>query len=365
MPRSGRILITGAAGYIGRSLARRLVAVGDQDLLLWLHAGDSADARRQVEALRAKLGAAARRVEFAAGDLAEEDPFGSIDPGSIETIVHAAAVTRFNVERQTAATVNLAGTERLLAFASRCPRLESVNLLSSIYAAGLAQGRIAEAPLVRPRGFANHYEWSKWAAEEALLKRHGQLPWRILRLATALADDDWGRVGQINAVHNTLRLLFRGLLGLVPGDAGTPVYFMTANFAVESILAVLARAPIREVYHLCHRAAESLTLGDFAEVAHERFLRDPGFRERGLLPPLLCDEAAFGLLDEGIESFAGRLMAEVTGSIRPFAAQLFRAKAFDNGRLMSLLPDRPAPDARGLVAATCDFLIQNNWRPCP
>ena len=93
-------------------------------------------------------------------------------------------------------------------------------------------------------------------------------------MATAIADDEAGRVSHHNAFHNTLKLLFYGLLSVVPGEQDTPLYFVTAEFAAASISELVRSGDLGAIYHVCHSAAESLTLGQLVDLAFERFERE-------------------------------------------------------------------------------------------
>lgn len=91
-------------------------------------------------------------------------------------MIHSAAVTRFNVDEDTARKVNTEGTEKILRFTNRCSSLEAFGLLSTVYASGLKAGAIEETPLDGSAGFANHYESSKWSSERARLTQYDHLP---------------------------------------------------------------------------------------------------------------------------------------------------------------------------------------------
>jgi len=353
----GWVLVTGGDGYLGRRLARALLEEGRQ-VLLWVHARDAAglEARR---AAAAELGGYGTRLAWAGGDLRDEDPFSQLEPAQVRAIVHGAAVVRFNVDAETADRVNVGGTAKLIAFAQRCPRLEFCGLLSTLYASGLAEGVVAEALLPRP-AFANHYERSKWEAEQ-LLARHPDLPWRILRVATALADDAGGRVGQHNAVHHTLQLLYYGLVSTLPGRPETPLYFVTGDFAASATHRLLGASEPRQVYHLAHRREQALTLGRFLELAWEAFEADASFRRRRLLRPLWMDETAFGLLSGAITSFSAGVVSQAVASMAPFAPQLFREKQIGNDRLVRALGEDPAHDSTALARATLAHLVRTRW----
>lgn len=332
------VLITGAGGYLGRLLVRRYREAGEEVL----------------------------EHGRAAGDLAGPDPFASVDQRQrdrITTVVHAAAITRFDVDRDTARSVNVEGTARVLALARTCPRLESLGVVSTVYSTGLRAGRIPERLYGDEDGFANDYEWSKWQAEQVVAGEAGEgLPWRILRVATVIADDDSGAVSQHNAFHETLKLWFHGLLPLVPGDGATPLYLVTGSFAADAVVAVMGDLGASGVYHVAHGADDSLTLGEVVDVVSEAFEAVEAFRRRRVLRPLLGDEETFDLLARGVSTFGGGLVRGALQSVVPFARQLFVAKLVDNERLRAVLGPHYEPgDAAELVRRTCRFLVDTGW----
>jgi nucleoside-diphosphate-sugar epimerase len=353
---SDRVLITGAAGYLGQALAARLLDTSDASVVLWLH-GDHASPP-PVPAPLARYG---KRVQVAAGELGEPDAFVGVDPSELTHIVHAAAVTRFNVESDLADRVNLGGARQVYELASRCPKLDHLVQVSTLYAAGLRDGEVAEAPLDRAPRFANHYERSKWEAEQLLLEQYPQLPATIARVATVIVDELGGPVGQKNAVHNTLRLLFHGLLSLVPGEVATPVYFVTGQLVVDALAALVVGTQRPRIVHISHSADESATLGELVDVAFDVFAEDAGFRARRLLKPLFVDAESFELLVSGIDGFGGDAVRQALASVAPFARQLFSTKQVKNDQLRALIPDYVAPPPAELVRRTVATLVETRW----
>ena len=355
------ILVTGADGYLGRLLVRRLLRSTEAELILAVRARDEAELATKQAGMAATLAGCEGRVRWAAADLRAENPFAGVDATAVKAILHSAAVTRFNVDAETAQRVNVDGARRVLSFARRCKHLERVAMLGTLYASGLRAGPIEETPFDDDAGFANAYERSKWGAEQLLLHEFAELPWRLCRVATVVADDENGHVTQLNAVHNTLKLLFHGLLSLVPGRCSVPVYFVTGEFVVEAVLAALAAPGDAGIFHVCHTRGESLTLGELIDVAFAVFEGQDSFRARRILRPLFADAGSFDLLAGAVRSFGGGIVNQAVSSVAPFAPQLFVAKDADNRRLRAAMPAYAAPDPKRLVERTCAHLVRTRW----
>ena len=180
-------------------------------------------------------------------------------------------------------------------------------------------------------------------------------------MATVIADDESGSVTQYNAFHNTLKLFYYALLSLLPGKPETPLYFVTGRFATDSIFELANRDSSRIIYHVAHRAEESVTLGQLIEIAFETFNRDPGFESRRILKPLFCDAGSFDLLADGINSFGGSVVNQALSSVSPFGRQLFIRKEIQNANLVAGLESYRSPDARRLIENTCGYLARTKW----
>ncbi|HJQ69205.1 MAG TPA: SDR family oxidoreductase [Blastocatellia bacterium] len=361
MMKANQILITGGDGYLGRRLATRYLEQTDSAVVLWMRAADEQEFRAKRENLARAFEEFGPRVSFLHGDLVNDEPFESVDSTSIQKIIHAASVIRFNVDQETARRVNIEGTERLLRFAGGCKNLEAFALLSTVYASGLRPGVIEEAQLDCAAGFANFYEQSKWASEAMLMREFDHLPWQVFRVATVIADSGGGHVTQYNAFHNTLKLFYYGLLSLIPGVPDTPVYFVTGDFVADSVFELMSAREGKTIYHVSHTQRESLTLGELIDAAFEVFEQDEDFRMRRVLKPLYSDAESFDILVDGISAFGGGIVNQAVSSVAPFGKQLFIKKDILNSNLASGLRDYRAPDARSLMLDTCRYLVKTRW----
>src|SRR6266850_525019 len=355
------ILITGSDGYLGTRLARAYLELTDMPVLMWVRAGNSDEFESKRKRLQDRFGRFESRIAYEWGDLVRDHPFDSIDPRKIRLIIHTAAVTKFNVDEDTAQRVNIEGTEKVLKFASRCDSLEAFGLLSTVYASGLRAGVIAEVPFEDAGNFANHYERSKCASETKLMRDFDYLPWRILRVATVVADDASGRVTQFNAFHNTLKLLYYGLLSIIPGKHETPLYFVTGDFVADAVFNLMRSPSNKAIYNVCHTRSESLNLGELIDAAFDCFSRQQDFKSRRILKPLYADAESFDMLGNAMDSFGGSIVNQALSSVSPFARQLFVEKEFLNDRLVRALPGYASPDQRQLIRNTCEYLVRTRW----
>jgi nucleoside-diphosphate-sugar epimerase len=311
-----RVLLTGASGYLGGRIAREL-------------GGDPIHWR---------------------GDLRDPDPFAAVDPREVGGIIHAAAVTRFDAPRELAHAVNVAGTQRVIDFARRCPNLARFTYLSSLYASGFTAGPLREAP-VTATGFANEYERSKHNAEK-LLTDSGLRP-QLVRVATVLADDATGAVVQHNVIHRMLRLFHDGLLPIVPGSPETPIYLVTGDLVAREVVRLHREAPAGGVHHLSPTRAAAPTLVELVDRAHAAFSLTPAFRARRVLKPLFTDEPTFAYLADSASHFTTSELGVVIAVVRPFARQLYVTKDVEVAGPLDW------PDTGALIDATCAWLARH------
>ncbi len=345
------VLVTGG-GPVAQAATRALLARGAV-VTLWLHARDRGelDVRASRCPLRTLPG-----VTIAGGDLLDERPFERLDPRAFTDIVHAAAITRFTVTCAHAQAVNVQGAAHVVAFARACAALRSLTHVSSVHAAGLAEGWIAEEPLPPgPRAFANEYERSK-AGAEAVVTAARDVPWVLARPSTILARDAGGERVQASAVHVVLRLLRAGLLPVVPGLATCPVHLTTARHVGEG-LARLIDAPAATTWHLTAPPARAPSLGELLALARDRMLASPLLAKRGVPAPLIVDVETFEILVRGSRGLASGVLTSALDCVAPFARQLAAPKTIATARTESFLGES-GDDPRAVLAAVVDRMAE-------
>jgi len=361
------ILITGADGYLGRKLCAEILAAHPEvSLHCWMRAANPEEFQRKRDTLAAELlaaelpGSAATRVHYHFGDLRADEPFAGVPVANVDAIVHTAAVIRFNVESELADAVNIEGTRKLAQLAQRCPKLQFLIYLSSIYATGERVGVLREDDHSAPPAFANHYERSKYSAEQAL-RADSPVPPTLVRIPTLIADDPGGHVSQFNVFHNTVRLLYNGLISVLPGNPTTPVYLSTRSDAVAAVLAILVAGEVGRTYHACPAEDRAAHLQQLLDDAFAVFREDPRFVQKRILPPRLADAGTFDTLAAAMTSVSRGVVADALSSIVPFARQLYVAKSVEHQRMAALAPQLFRTEPRALITATTRWLTRTQW----
>lgn len=356
------ILLTGGTGYIGQNVAERLLTDPDVTMNLWLNAKDEEEFHSKKQTILTKFSEIASRLKFSWGTLSEENPFKNVDWSKITSVIHNAALTNFNVTEVEANAVNRDGTIKILKASKLAPKLEKFTYISTVYASGLKDGDVPEEFMTSEHGFSNHYERSKWECEEYIRTSCADINWEIIRVATVICHDETGLVIQHNAVHNTLKLLYYGLISLMPGFAKTPVYLVTGDEVARSIAHLHRTAPVKKIFNLTHAQDASLTLGILVDLGFHVFSEDPKFKSRRILKPLFTDEKAFAALVQSVQGFGGQVLAQAVTSIAPFGRQLYITKNMINTNVKTHDPSFKDFDPGLVMKLTIEDLIKKSFK---
>ena len=246
-----RIVVTGAAGFIGRWVVRQLVGRGDLVVALV----------RDPASTDLGIAAGTASVQLVGTDLSEARDLETAMSGA-DVLVHLAGQYRVGIpvsERPAMLDANVGATERVLdaAIAATVPRSVYV---STVNAFGNTKGKVVDESYRRDpaAGFDSYYDETKWLAHVAAERRIAAgAPIVIVQPGVVYGPRDHSSVGQ------QLQAAYDGKAPFIAlGDVGiSPV--LVSDLAA-GLIAALDRARVGESYVL---AGHNVTLREAMIVA--------------------------------------------------------------------------------------------------
>jgi len=279
-----RIFLTGGTGYIGRVLARRLVAAGHEVRAL-------VRATSKVEPLQ-ELG-----IATFVGDIGDRYSMREAMSGA-DWVIHAAADLDFEAPEERMRRVNVEGSENVasLAFKLGVPRFLAVSSVAS-FGGSPADGLPAteEAPVQQP--FPSLYSATKHGGEQSI-RDWGK---RGLRVNTVFPSLVYGPPGKKSGSNFFLRQIVKRRVPALVG-ADRKVSWVHLDDLVDGLIAVMEKAPpgrdylmtgdvttVRALVERVCRLAQVPLPRLSLPVGLARFglaLSAPVFRLRGHSPPI-------------------------------------------------------------------------------
>lgn len=238
-----RVLVTGATGFVGSAIMRRLVAAGHEVRVLVRAGSDRANLEGQ-------------KVEVVTGDLEDRESLARALKGVV-TLFHAAADYRLWVPNPDAMyAVNVDGTRDIMC-AARDEGVFRIVYTSSVATLGLNDDRTPadEKTPVTIDDMIGHYKRSKYLAEQEVqrLARDQRLPVVIVNPSTPIGPRD------IKPTP-TGRLIVDAASGRMPAYVDTGLNFAHVDDVAEGHILAFKRGRIGESYIL---GGENLELRDF------------------------------------------------------------------------------------------------------
>ncbi len=242
--RADTCLVTGATGFIGGHLARRLVREGYRVRCLVRHSSDiSALERLDVELVR--------------GDLTDLGSLGAAARGC-RFVLHCAALVSDWATVEEIRQVNVAGTRSVLEAAVDASAERFVHLSTTDVYGHPGRPGVDEAFV--PTGFSNWYSETKRAAEAEVRRTEQARGMKvvILRPATVYGPGSEDVVGDIARAIRSRQML------VVGGGRAVAGLLYVENLVDATVLAMRSDAALGEAFNLT----------DGLDVTWKRFLGD-------------------------------------------------------------------------------------------
>jgi len=208
------VLLTGASGVVGRALLQRL---RDFDVVCLVHRSpvcgpDLTMVRGDISEPMLGLG------EQAYAELAAR----------VDAVIHCAAVTSFNRTAGSLEATNIAGTQRVAAFAAAADAV--LYHVSTAFAGTTAAGDRGRT--------AVGYAASKAAAEQVV--RSSGVPHVIVRPSIVIGDSGTGEIAAFQGLHQVAAGMFAGIVPIIPFDPAWPIDFVPADVVADAIACVVS-----------------------------------------------------------------------------------------------------------------------------
>lgn len=285
------LLLTGATGFLGAFLTRRLIDATDLRIVCLVRAKDTEEGRHRVEAALRRYGIPTTglddRVTTLPSDLSAPrlgltaERFARL-AGEIDVILHNGAHVNFLYPYSQLAAANVASVRELLRLAGT-ERLKPVHHLSSVaVAAGLGKAgtrRLREDdPLGDPELLNQGYAETKWVAEHLLREAAARgLPVSVYRPSELMGT----RVRGVQSTKTMMSALFKAVIenGVIP-DVPLDLDLVPVDAAAEALVHLVLNEPPRgHAYHLVNPAPAPLSLLAERARAHGYGIRAAGHDE--------------------------------------------------------------------------------------
>ena len=197
--------VTGATGFIGKRLVRKLLDRGGT-----VHALVREASRSKLDSILADAGVEQGRIVAVAGDLTQpglgiSEAHQSSLHGKVDHVFHLGAIYDLEADEATQTAVNIEGTRHAIAFAESAGAT-CFHHVSSIAAAGNYDGVFREDMFDEAVGLDQPYFRTKHEGE-AVVRRECAIPYRIYRPGVVVGDSKTGEMEKIDGPYYLFKLI--------------------------------------------------------------------------------------------------------------------------------------------------------------
>jgi thioester reductase-like protein len=205
------VLFTGYPGFLGSALLPLVLEKrpGAQAVCVVQERFMPLAAKRLAEQIE-EHPALEGRVDLVVGDITEP-ALGMHEPtDEITEVFHLAAVYDLAVPAELAYRVNVEGTRHVLDLCRSLPNLERLQYVSTCYVSGSHPGVFREDQLDTGQTFQNHYEHTKFEAEQLVRDAIAEgLPATIYRPGIVVGDSTTGETQKFDGPYFVAQFLMK------------------------------------------------------------------------------------------------------------------------------------------------------------
>ena len=361
------LLMTGFPGFLGSALLPRLLARRDGvSAVCLVQPQHLATARQRVADLEDRHAHVAGRIELVTGDITapglDLDDAAQALVEDVTEVWHLAAVYDLAVPPAVARRVNVDGTRHVLDFCRSRRRRLRLHYVSTCYVSGRYDGEFPEDGLDLGQPFRNHYESTKFDAEQRVRTAMAEgLRATIYRPGIVVGDSATGETLKYDGPYFVAGFLHRqpGPTVVVP-KVGDPdavrVCLVPRDFVVDAMdaLSVLDRS-IGRTYALTdpHPPTVRQVVDRFAHHLGKRvvWVPLPLGPTHALIDRMPGMERLLGLPAEAVDYFASPTTYSTSRTVADLAGTGVHCPPFDEyaDRLLDFMGSHPEIDSKAMV----------------
>ena len=227
-----KVVVTGAAGFLGGRLARTLLDRGELD-------GRPVDELVLLDVVASTVGEGDPRVRTVVGDVADPVLLGEVVDAATDVVFHLAAVVSGQAEAEfdLGMRINLDGSRLLLDACRAAGSVPRVVFTSSVavYGGDLPDVVTDTTPLTPQTSYG-----TQKACAELLLADHtrkGHVDGRVLRLPTVTVRPGKPNAAASGFASGIIREPLAGVETVVPVPPEVRMWVLSPRYAVESLVA--------------------------------------------------------------------------------------------------------------------------------
>lgn len=277
------VLITGATGVVGSTLAPLFLNEPDTEVWLLLRAADESKLQQRLQGLFDYWGAdissasARQRVKAVRGDVSESrlglapEDYTALSQ-RLTHIVHGAASVKLNLSEAKARRSSVVAVTHILELVDACRangQFRKLDYVSTVGVAGRRQGVVPEEPLLEQREFHNTYESAKAEVERLLLAHSSQeLAVTIHRPSMVVGNSRTGKIIHFQVFYYLSRF-FSGefSFGIVPKLTDVRLDTIPSDYVAAAIhWASGAEQATGRILHLCSGPDKAIPIMELVAI---------------------------------------------------------------------------------------------------
>ncbi len=341
---AGKVLVTGAKGFIGSNLVKALDAKG--------YDVRATAVTRPVYLKDDKLG----HTEFVPSNMTDADSLKRVVEG-VERVYHTAAIFNFYDDEALMQRVNAQGTDDLARTAKQAGVNQFINWSSgAIYGTGYGNEPATEEHEPQPN---DKYTRSKWAQEQAALAYNSEVM-QVLNLRPAAVYGPGSDYGDARALY----LLKRGVLCVIPGFSD----HYASHIHIEDVVGAaihLSEDPANYAPDASNPSRAAINIADDIPVSSKALLKTAS--------PLIANKGLIGFIPIKVPVFPVRMLAWILETWSKLSKQpplierdaidyIAAGHAMSNDKLTTAGYKLKHPEITDCIPELVEWYEKNEWQ---